>query len=201
VARQPIAGDGLARVNGKDAALEIAQFGEDKLRRLGPRQDGARLGEEQGASLGQLDAAADPVEKFCAVPSFQRSDRGADSRLSDVKRLGGARDMLAFRDGDEDPEVFERHGLTLSGQDRPRLNEDRREGPCRSAFSSSRAARGASISEAGSPDSRQSPGRPSRRLAPRTYSASSRPRPAKRRGIGEAAPEPCRRNDRSDSCC
>jgi hypothetical protein len=61
MAPQPIAGDGLAGMNGEDAAFEIALFGEDKLGRLGPRQDGARLGQEQGARLGQLDAAADPV--------------------------------------------------------------------------------------------------------------------------------------------
>ncbi len=63
-----------------------------------------------------------------ATKSYTVEVVGADSRLIDVKRLGGARDMLAFRDGDEDPELFERHRPALSGQDRPRLHEDRREG-------------------------------------------------------------------------
>jgi hypothetical protein len=113
--RQPIASDRLAGMNGEDAAFEIAQFGEDELGRLGPRPNGARLSEEQRAGLSQLDAAADPVEKLRSMPPFQHRDRGADRRLSNVERLGGARDMLAFRDGDKDPELFERHCPTLSG--------------------------------------------------------------------------------------
>jgi hypothetical protein len=87
----------------------------DRVGRLGPRQNGARLSEEQRAGLSQLDAAADPVEKLRSMPPFQHRDRGADRRLSNVERLGGARDMLAFRDGDKDPELFERHSPTLSG--------------------------------------------------------------------------------------
>ena len=63
-------------MNGEDAAFEIAQFGEDELGRLGPRQNGARLSEEQRAGLSQLDAAADPVEKLRSMPPFQHRDRG-----------------------------------------------------------------------------------------------------------------------------
>ena len=39
MARQPIAGYGLAGVNGEDAALQVAQFGEHKLGRLGSAQE------------------------------------------------------------------------------------------------------------------------------------------------------------------
>src|ERR1700722_7399013 len=53
------------------------------------------------------------MEEFCAVPSFQRRDRSAYRRLGDVERLGGARDMLAFCDGDEDTKLFERHRLDV----------------------------------------------------------------------------------------
>jgi len=50
------------------AALQAAKLRQDKPGRLRPGQDGARLGQEQGAGLGQLDAAADPVErKRCGV--------------------------------------------------------------------------------------------------------------------------------------
>jgi len=43
---RPIAGDGLAGVDGKDA-LQITQVGEHELGRLCPGQNGPRLGEEQ----------------------------------------------------------------------------------------------------------------------------------------------------------
>jgi hypothetical protein len=62
MARQPIAGYGLAGVNGEDAALQVAQFGEHQLGRLGSRKNGPRLTKEQRAGFRQLDAAADPVE-------------------------------------------------------------------------------------------------------------------------------------------
>jgi hypothetical protein len=35
--------------------------------------------------------------------------------LSNIESLGGARDVLAFGDGDKDPELFECHSPTLSG--------------------------------------------------------------------------------------
>jgi hypothetical protein len=55
------------------------------------------------------------MEEFCAVPSFQRCDRGAYRRLGDIERLGGARDMLAFcdRDEDEDTKLSERDRLDV----------------------------------------------------------------------------------------
>ena len=124
MARQPIAGYGLAGVNGEDAALQVAQFGEHKLGQLGSRKNGPRLTKEQRAGFRQLDAAADPVEKFCAMPSFQRRDRGARGRLSNVERFGGARDVLAFCHGDKDTELFKRHKSTLSGDRRRRLDQD-----------------------------------------------------------------------------
>src|SRR5580693_5256694 len=116
MARQPIAGDGLTGVNRDSSALQSAQFGEDKLGRLSSRQNGASLDKKQRAGLGQLNAAADSVEEFCAMASFQRRNRGADRGLRNVERFGGARDMLAFGDGDENAELFERHGRGIHDQ-------------------------------------------------------------------------------------
>src|ERR1700722_8331583 len=110
MARQPIAGDRLTGVNRESAALQSAQFGEDKLGRLSSRQNGASLDKKQRAGLGQFDAAADSVEEFCAMASFQRRNRGAERGLRDVERFGGARDMLAFGYGVENAELLERHG-------------------------------------------------------------------------------------------
>ncbi len=62
MARQPIAGDGLARLNGERAPPQAGDFAQGALRRRGASQNGARLGEEQAAGLGQLDPASDAVE-------------------------------------------------------------------------------------------------------------------------------------------
>jgi hypothetical protein len=141
MARQPIAGDGLTGVNRESAALQSAQFGEDKLGRLSSRQNGASLDKKQRAGFGQLDAAADPVEEFCAMASFQRRNRGADRGLRDVERFGGARNVLTFSDCDENAELFERHRGTISGRNLHWLHEVLLERP---GFSSGNEVRPAS---------------------------------------------------------
>jgi len=78
VSRQPIAGDCLARVDRKRAALQTAQLGQDQLGRLSPGQDAARLVQEEHTRLGKLDASADAMEQLCAVPRFQGGNRRAD---------------------------------------------------------------------------------------------------------------------------
>ena len=76
------------------------------------------------------------LKSFAPCRPSSARDRGADRRLCDVERLGGARDMLAFRDGDEDTELFERHRLDVIRLRRRRLYEGRLElEPRRSAFS------------------------------------------------------------------
>jgi hypothetical protein len=180
-------------------------------KRRAPRQRTARQPQSTRCG-GRRDGR---VLRRAVLPA--RRSRSAYRRLGDIERLGSARDMLAFCDSDEDTKLFDRHRLDVirlpssaairrppRGPPESPSAPDHRIGiPSAPVVGASldRRRRGPSISEAGLRDSRQSPGRPSRRLAPRTYSASSRPRHAKRRGIGEAAPEPCRRNDRSDSCC
>ncbi len=62
MARQPVAGDGLARLHRERPALQPADLAERQRRRLDPRQHRPRLAEEQPAGIGQRDAASDPVE-------------------------------------------------------------------------------------------------------------------------------------------
>jgi hypothetical protein len=75
------------------------------------------------------------------MPSFERRDRGADRRLSEIERFGGVRKVLTFSDCDENAELFERHGDTISGRNFPWLHEVRLE---RSGFSSHSEVRSAS---------------------------------------------------------
>ena len=63
------------------------------------------------------------------MASFQRRNRGADRGLRDVERFGGARNMLAFGDGDENAELFERHRGTISARNFHWLHEVRLERP------------------------------------------------------------------------
>ena len=109
VMRQPIAGDGLARLHQQPAPPQPGQFGQGQLRRLGPRQHRARLGQEHPAGLGQLDTAADAVEQARAVPSLQRGDCGTDGRLRQVQRARRLGHVLPFGDGDEDMQLFQGH--------------------------------------------------------------------------------------------
>ena len=95
------------------------------LGRLGSRQNGgARLGNEQRASLSQPDAAADAMEEFYApgCPSSAAIE-GAYRRLGDIERLGGARDMAGVRRRRRRHEAVRASyfSSTLSGYRRRRL--------------------------------------------------------------------------------
>jgi len=190
--RQPIAGNRLAGVDGEGAALQPPSSQSTSS------ADSARARTARASARNSAPAAVNSMPRPTRLKSFapcralQRRDRGTDRRLRNVERLGGARDVVAFRDHHEDTELFKRHGHDAISV-RSRLAK---RGRLRSARLWS-----ASISEAGSPDSRRSPGRPSHRLAPCTYSASFRPRPARWRAACEAGSESCRRNGKTDSCC
>jgi hypothetical protein len=113
MAWQPIAGDGLTSVDAQGSSLQSGQLGEDQFSRVRARQNGARFNEEKRAGLGQLDAAAHAMEELDAVPRLKRSDSSAERRLSQIESVGGARNVLAFSDGDKNPELFERHGQVI----------------------------------------------------------------------------------------
>lgn len=49
------------------------------------------------------------MEQFDLVACFQGGDRGADGRLHQAQFGGGPRHMLLPRDGDEDPQLLQRH--------------------------------------------------------------------------------------------
>ncbi len=110
MARQPIAGNGLAGLHRERPALQPPELGEGKLRGLGARQHRLRLGQEQPPRLGQLDAAPNPVEQPDRVARFQRGNGAARRRLRQVQRLRRPRHVLPLGHGDEDTELVEGHG-------------------------------------------------------------------------------------------
>jgi len=109
VSGQPVAGDGLAGMDGERAALQTTQFGKYQLGCFGTGEHGARLIQEERARFGELDAASDAVEQLGAVSCFQGSDRGTDRRLCEMQRLGGARHVLTFGDRHENAKLLQRH--------------------------------------------------------------------------------------------
>jgi hypothetical protein len=111
MARQPIAGNGLARLHRQRPAFHGAELAQRQFGRLGPRQNRLRFGQKHLACLGQLDAPPDAAEEFRVVLRLQRGDgmaRGGLREVQGARRLG---DMLAFGDGDEDTKLFEGHRL------------------------------------------------------------------------------------------
>jgi uncharacterized protein YbjQ (UPF0145 family) len=191
---------------GLDLAKHVFQgHGVDASGRVG-----SRLGKEQRASHSQLDAAADAMESSAPC----RPSSAAIGALTDWAKLStSAARVTCWRSATatKTRSCSSVIGSTLSGY-RRRLYEGRLKAlrnrpppriiapgfPLRAVVGAchDRRRRRHSISEAGLRHSRESLGRPPRRLAPCTYSASSRPRPARRLGVGEAASEPCRRNGR-----
>ena len=111
---QPVAGDGLAGAHGQTAALQAAELPQHELDCRGARQNGPGLVEKGASRLGQGDVPPDAVEQSRAVPALQRCDGGAGDGLRKVQRLGGAGDVLAFRDGDEYPKLLQGHAAQLS---------------------------------------------------------------------------------------
>ncbi len=116
--RQPIGGNGLAGEQPHRAALQPRQFVQQPLGRLGPRQHGPRLGQEGRSRRVQGQAAPNPVEQPRPVSRLQRIDRRADRRLGQMQRLGRPRHVQALGHGDEDAQLFQRHGLLIDYIDR-----------------------------------------------------------------------------------
>jgi hypothetical protein len=107
---QPIAGDGLAGGDRQRAARrrrQILKRGAGGRRAV---EDGAGLGQEAVADIGQLDAAPDAVEQPRAVMRLNCADRRRNRRLRHAEAFGGARHMPAFGDCDKDAKLFKRHG-------------------------------------------------------------------------------------------
>ena len=52
------------------------------------------------------------------MAGLQRRNGGARRRLGDVQVLGGARHVQPLGDGDEDAELFQRHGSSIAIDDR-----------------------------------------------------------------------------------
>ena len=109
VPRQPISGDGLARLHGQRPPLQAAKFAERKLRHIGARQHGPRLRQKGLASLGQLDPAPHPIEQLGVVTRLQSRDRVAHGGLCKVQGTRRLSDMLPLGDRDEDAKLLEGH--------------------------------------------------------------------------------------------
>src|SRR5262249_61673292 len=61
--RQPIGGDGLARINCESTALETSDLRQGELRRPGARQDGACLIETQAPRIRELEPPTAPTKQ------------------------------------------------------------------------------------------------------------------------------------------
>jgi hypothetical protein len=81
---------------------------------LRARQRRPRLLQKDAPCLAQFDAPPDAVEQLHAVARLQRLNGGAHRRRREIQGLGGAREMFALGDGDENPELFEGHIIQLN---------------------------------------------------------------------------------------
>ena len=115
MARQPIARNGLTRLDRQRAAVELAKLAQHKLGAFGLREDRSRFDEKGAARLRQFDAAADAIEKLCVVARFERRDGMARGRLRKVERLRGLGHMLALGDRHKDAKLLQGH-LRLSSR-------------------------------------------------------------------------------------
>ena len=109
VARQPVAGDGLAGLHRQRSALEAAELAERQFGRLDARQHRAGLLQEHLPRLGQFDAPPYPPEELGLMARLQRRDGVARGRLREVQGTRGLRDMLALGDRNEDPQLVQGH--------------------------------------------------------------------------------------------
>ncbi len=116
---QPDGGDGLARGEHQAPPLEPAQIGERPFGGGGAGEHGARLFEKDLARLAQHDVAPDPMKELHPEAGLEGGDRRAHRRLGEVQRLSRPGDVLAFGDGDENAELFERHGERLARNRHP----------------------------------------------------------------------------------
>ncbi len=71
-------------------------------------EDRARLG-EVASELGEHDAAASPLEQRLTELVLERLNLTAHRRLRDAEPLGGARDVLLLRHGDEVLQLLQAH--------------------------------------------------------------------------------------------
>src|SRR5262249_30259840 len=110
--RQPIAGDGLARINCESTALETSDLRQGELRRPGARQDGPCLIEKQTPRIRELDPPTDPTKQRDCMALLERRDRGAYRGLGEVEGLGGARYVFALSDSLKNSKLLERHRTT-----------------------------------------------------------------------------------------
>src|ERR1700722_6126161 len=87
MARQPIAGDRLTGVNRESAALQSAQFGEDKLGRLSSRQNGASLDKKQRA--GSVNSMPRPTRWKSFAP-WRPSSAAIEELTADCAMLSAS---------------------------------------------------------------------------------------------------------------
>jgi hypothetical protein len=106
---KPIAGDDLTTLDSQRAPLQAGVFAEGEFGGAHSRRHRPRLREKRLAGLGQLDAPADAIEQLRVVARLQRRDRVARRGLSEIQRLGGLSEVLAFSDRDEDAVLLEGH--------------------------------------------------------------------------------------------
>ena len=111
---QPVAGDGLAGVNGEHTSTEVPELIKKLLRVAGPYHDVTGFGQKQCSSPGQFDAATDPIEQPHVVARFERLDGGADRGLCQIEVLRRACDVLKLGDGDEDAKLFQCHSVWIT---------------------------------------------------------------------------------------
>src|SRR6185312_6060823 len=78
---------------------------------LGLRQGGARLGEEQAAGLGELDAAPVALQELGSELALDRLYLERQRRLADIQPLRRAGEMQLLGQHHEIAELPEVHGL------------------------------------------------------------------------------------------
>ncbi len=122
MARQPIARNGLTRLDRQRAAVELAKLAQHKLGAFGLRKDRSRFNEKGAARFRQFDAAADTIEKLRVVARFERRDGMARRRLRKVERLRGLGHMLALGNRHKDAKLLQGHlSSILSFQSRYKI--------------------------------------------------------------------------------
>ncbi|MNL50689.1 hypothetical protein D3C87_1737250 [compost metagenome] len=111
---QPVAGDGLAGMDGQGAPRQAAHFRQHQFGAAHAGQNGLGL-RQKGATLGrQFDAPADAVKKLHPVKGLEVADRSTDGGRRQRDRIGGTGQVLAFGDSNKNLQLFEGQGMAFA---------------------------------------------------------------------------------------
>ncbi len=109
--RQQTGDAGLVCANQHAALAHVAKLGDGVRGLVGQPKEARGVVEQELAGVGQRAVAGRPVDEPLAARVLEPADGLAHGGLGPPQLAGGAREAALGRDGDEDAEILECHGL------------------------------------------------------------------------------------------